>query len=478
MEANPPLPPHSIEAEQALLGAILNSVNALDAVDGIVTSADFFEPFHVVLFESFIAARAEGKSTLWQVANAALPKMMKDADLGGMTGQQYLARLASEATTVVNARDFARIIAENADRRRLIQTAGIITHQADGGVTAPATLAIDAMGELDAIAARFAGAHTASLTLADASARSIERMQDAMTRGGGITGVSTGLADLDRKLSGWQRGDYILLAGRPGMGKSGLLISSLRQSAKLGANGLMFSLEMSAESITDRMLSDECYRTRDPISYSDIARGTVTNSQAEAVIEAKRLLDRLSVKIDPQAGLSIQQIAARARRYRQQLERLGKTLDLVAIDHMHIVKASSRYAGNRVGEITEISGAIKPLAKELNCPVVVLAQLSRGVETRDDKRPMLSDLRDSGSLEQDADTIIFLYREAYYLQSPLADEAKDMTRLSRLAEVEHKLEAFVAKQRNGPVGLVDLFFDPASNAARGISLVEMERAAA
>ena len=423
-------------------------------------------------------ARDEGRRPSWQLANAMLPGLMKEADLGGLTGAQYLARLAAEAVPVINARDYARVISEHADRRSIIRAAECAATQAATGTVSPANLAVDCMADFDAIATRYSAEHTASVSFEKASERSIERMQAAMQRGGAMTGITTGLPDLDRKINGWQRGDFILLAGRPGMGKSGLTISSLRQSAAAGFNALLFSLEMSAENVTDRMLSDACFNMRAPIPYFDIARGGVTNEQAEKIIDAKRSLRQLPIKIDPQGGLTVAQIAARARRHKQQLERQGKTLDLVAVDHLHIVKPSGRYSGNRVNEITEISGALKPLAKELNVPLVVLAQLSRQVEGREEKRPMLSDLRDSGSLEQDADIIIFLYREAYYLQGALGDPAKDHARIARLAEIQNTLEANIAKQRNGPTGTVELFFNPASNAARGMSLIELERAVA
>jgi replicative DNA helicase len=235
---------------------------------------------------------------------------------------------------------------------------------------------------------------------------------------------------------------------------------------------------MSAESVSDLMLSDACFSAHFAAPYFDMARGKVSIEQAEAVIEATRSMAALPIRIDPQGGLTVAQIAARARRHKQRLEREDKTLDLLVVDHLHIIRPSSRYSGNRVAEITEISGGLKALAKELNVPLVALAQLSRHVEGRDDKRPMLSDLRDSGSLEQDADVIIFLYRPAYYLQSPISDPAKDQARIARLAEVKNVLEANIAKQRNGPIGPVNLFFDSASNAARNMSLMEVGRAAA
>lgn len=474
----PPLP-HSIEAEQALLGAILMNGDALDAVESIVSPDDFFEPIHRFLFEQFRKASAEGRRLSLPLVIALLAQETKNALIDGLTVGEYIARLAAEATTVVNGPDFARVIAENADRRRLILCAEGMA--ADAQIIegeSPAALAVDCIAELDAIAGRNAGEHVKAASFASAAERSIARMQEAMANAGKITGITTGLRDLDAKLNGWGRGDYIILAGRPGMGKSGLIISSARQSAEAGANVLLFSLEMSAESVTDRMLSDSIYNVRSPVPYFDIARGNVSNEQAEAVIDAKRTMRSLSIKIDPQGGLTVSQIAARARKHKQLLEHKGRTLDLVIVDHLHIMHPSARYSGNRVSEVTELSAGLKALAKELNVPLVALAQLSRQVETRDDKRPQLSDLRDSGSLEQDADAILFVYREAYYLQAPVrGDDLNEERRLARLAEVKNRIELNIAKQRNGPTGLVELFFDPASNAVRNSALFELERRA-
>jgi replicative DNA helicase len=479
MTQDAPLPsPHSIEAEQCLLGAILINDAAFDAVAGIVSADDFFEPINRFLFERMAEAKQQGRRLTVQLVGALLSNEIKGTDIQGVTVNQYVARLAAEATTIINAPDYARVIVENADRRRIIGAAENLALAARSqSPEAPASLAVEGMEILDGIAARHSSKHIADVPFTIASDRSIERMQRAM-QCKGITGISTGLRDLDERLNGLQRGEFTILAGRPGMGKSGLAISSLRQTAQDGNNALLFSLEMSAESVSDRMLSDACFHPRSAVSYFDIARGKVSMDQAERVIDARRSLDSLSVRIDPQGGLTVAQIAARARRHKQRLERQGKTLDLLVVDHLHIIRPSARYSGNRTAEITEISAGLKALAKELNVPLVALAQLSRGVETRDDKRPTLADLRDSGSLEQDADVIIFLFREAYYLQAALNDSAKNQARIARLAEVKNALEAHVAKQRNGPIGTVNLFFDPASNAARNISTIEMERGAA
>jgi replicative DNA helicase len=190
----------------------------------------------------------------------------------------------------------------------------------------------------------------------------------------------------------------------------------------------------------------------------------------DALVDAARLLRSVPLQIEQQPALSVAQIVARTRHHKNELERTGKTLDLVVVDHMHLVKASDRYRGSRVHEVTEISGGLKALAKELNVPVIALAQLSRNVEGRDEKRPTMADLRDSGSIEQDADVVIFAFREEYYLSQSLSDRAAEDRRIARLAECRNSLELIIAKHRNGPTGTVKIFFDCAHNAARDLAV--------
>jgi replicative DNA helicase len=470
--------PHSIEAEQALLGAILINDDALDRVENTLNKDDFFEPIHQYIYEVMLNVRGMGRRITPALLIAILNSESRKTDIAGLTMAQYLARLAAEATTVVNAIDYAHVVVEHADRRRMIASAETLAAAAKSCSSDPKVLATDFIEQLDGIASRNSADHVASVSVGRAAERSICRMQTAIANSGKLTGVTTGVSVLDDKLNGWQRGKLIVLAGRPGMGKSGAIISSVRQSAEQGVSVLLFSLEMSAEDITDRMLADSLYRSRDSIAYVDIARGRLSTRQEQAVIEARKAINRLSIKIDPQGGVTASQIATRARRHKQLLERHGRTLDLVIVDHLHIMRASNRYAGNRVAEVTEISGALKALAKELNVPVVAVSQLSRQVENRDDKRPTLADLRDSGSLEQDADVIAFLYREAYYLDQKFTDSNKDQDRVARLREVCRTLEIHVAKNRNGPTCRLELFFDVPSNALRSEAPYNFAKSAA
>lgn len=456
----------SIEAEQSLLGAILVHPEALARVEGIVTPDDFGEAVHKELFARMLEARGAGNAMHVKLANAVLGNFGAQ-DLGGLTVSAYVARLAAEATTIINAPDFARVIRDFSDKRRAFTIGERL--QALSADAPIAELATDAIEELDGIVANRTDPGAKSVMLGDAASASIERMQVAIANPGRITGLRTGLNSIDDRTGGLQRGEFIVLAGRPGMGKSALAVTIARLMGGAGLNVLFNALEMTKEALADRALADMVYRSDDPLAYSEISRGRVTPRQQEALVEAARSFRTFPIKIDPQAGLTVSQIAARARKHKRALERQGKTLDALIIDHMHITRASDRYAGNAVREVTEISGALKALAKELNAPVVALAQLSRKVEERENKRPTLSDLRESGAIEQDADLIAFVYREAYYLANMKCDAPEqDAQRIARLCEVENVVEVNIAKQRNGPVGAIELFCDIACNAFRDL----------
>jgi replicative DNA helicase len=253
------------------------------------------------------------------------------------------------------------------------------------------------------------------------------------------------------------------------MGKTALALCVARATSAANEATLFFSLEMGGVSLSDRQLADAAYDHRHKIPYYDIANGTVSDAQAQRLIDAARVQRDWPLTIDPAPGLTVSQITARARKHKQMLERQGKRLGPVIVDHMHIVRPSNRYSGARVNEVGEISAALKGLAKDLDVPVIALAQLSRALESREDKRPSMADLRDSGAIEQDADTIIFVYREAYYLERETApNQEREATRIDRLLDSKDQLEAIVAKQRNGPTGTVKLFCDIACNAVRDL----------
>jgi replicative DNA helicase len=435
----------AVEIEQALLGAILHDPNVLDRVDGQLIADDFSEALHRRLFEGFLEAHQAGRHIDLRLAIASLGPDASTQLTTEVTAAQYVARLASEAIGTQGAKSYAHTIREMADKRRLVEAADRIK-LAIAGTRAAEEVAIEAIEELDAVASQRFAPHLASVGIGTAAERLVESMTSRMQNPGAITGISTGLTDLDAKTGGYQRGELTIAAGRPGMGKSGLGVSSAVQS---GAAVHYFSLEMTAEALTARALTDAIYDHKDPIAYFDVIAGRLTDGQAQQIVNAQREFN-LPIKIDAQAGLSVQQIAARARRQQQFLQRKGADLDMVVVDHLHLVRASDRYRGNKVAEVTEVSAGLKALAKDLNVAVVALAQLNRAVESRDDKRPNLSDLRESGSIEQDADLVLLLFREAYYLNRPYPDPADEHARVARLAEVRHRLEIDIAKARNGP----------------------------
>jgi replicative DNA helicase len=453
--------------EAALVGAILNDPSRLGLIDRIVTAADFGDAIHQRLYENFAAAHAQGRLIDVRLAIAALGMNGAVAITPGLTASQYIARLAAEATGTLLVIDYARAIRELADKRRLEDIADRIK-AAVRGTRAAKDIATEVIEDADAIAVSQALSHVAPITMREANELSVERMTLRMQNPGCITGITTGFRDLDERTGGFQRGKLTYLAGRPGMGKSALAVASVKEGAAAGHEAIFFSLEMSAEDLSDRYLADAVYEERDPIHYSDIAAGKVDILQVQRVIDAQRDFRGADVMIDPQGGLTIAQITFRARKYQKILERRGKRLDAVWVDHLHKVRPSDRNAGNPTAEITEISGALMVLAKEMNVAVIAAAQLNRATEERDGHRPTLADLRQSGSIEQDADLVLMLYREAYYLKDPCTDRSKENDRLARLEEVKNLIEVKIEKNRQGPMCTVPLFCNIAANHFRNL----------
>jgi replicative DNA helicase len=450
---------HSIELEQEILGAVLVNNNVFDVIESKLTAADFFEPVHSEIFDAIAKVRA---------SHGVVTPALIIASIGGDAnqGRQYIARLAAKALVPRNAPAYAKQIREFADRRKMLAmvetiSLGILSNQPAADT---AGIAIEA---LDEIATATSAGSTPQVSLREANDKSLARMQYGMQNPGKLAGMSWGLAGLDSKTGGLKRGEMFVMAGRPGMGKTALALCIARATAAAGEPTFFASLEMGDVSLSDRNLADVAFDRQRPIPYYDIANGALNEAQARRIIEAARLQREWPLTIDPAPGLTVSQIAARVRRHKQALERQGLRLGPVIVDHMHIVRPSNRYSGARVNEVGEISAALKGLAKELDVPVIALAQLSRQVENRDDKRPTMADLRDSGSIEQDADAIIFVYREAYYLErSTGVTKDQEDARVDRLLDARDQLEAIIAKQRNGPTGTVHLFCNIACNAVR------------
>ncbi|MDH2405987.1 replicative DNA helicase [Bradyrhizobium sp. SSUT18] len=456
--------PHNIEAEQSLLGAILVNNDAFYRVSDFLEPKHYFEPLHQTIFETASSLIRMGKIATPVTLKTFLPA---DTDVGGMTIGQYLARLAAEATTIINAQDYGRTIYDLALRRDLIGIGEDMVNVAyDAPVDfAPRAQIEDAERRLYELAesGRYDGGFqkfSQALTLA------VDLAAKAFQRDGKLSGISTGLRDLDTKMGGLQHSDLIIVAGRPGMGKTSLATNIAYNVAQayvpeVQADGTMkaahggvigfFSCEMSADQLATRIVAE-----RTGIPSSSIRRGGISEADFEKIREVSIELQSLPFYVDETGGLSIAQLMARARRLKRQ-----KGLDLIVIDYIQLLSGSGKRSENRVQEITEITTSLKALAKELSVPVIALSQLSRQVESRDDKRPQLSDLRESGSIEQDADVVLFVYREEYYLGNKEPRPGTPEHEKWRLdMDLAHgKAEVIIGKQRHGPTGTVDLAFE-------------------
>jgi replicative DNA helicase len=458
--------PHNVELEQALLGAILVNNEAFYRVSDFLEPRHFFEPIHQKLYEIAGSLIRVGKTATPVTLKTFLPP---DLDVAGLTASQYLARLAAEATTVINAADYGRSIYDLALRRSLILIGEEMVNAAyDAPVDERPQDQIEQAernlyelaetGRYDGGFQRFEQALTAAVQMA----------ANAFQRDGKLSGLATGLRDLDRTMGGLQPSDLIILAGRPGMGKSSLAtnigynIAKAYEPGDIRADGQIapslnggivgfFSLEMSAEQLATRMIAEQT-----EIASYKLRRGEISPSDFDRIADASREMERIPFYIDETGGLAVAQLAARARRLKRQ-----RGLDLLIIDYIQLLQGSSRRAQEgRVQEVTEITTSLKALAKELNIPILALSQLSRAVEARDDKRPQLSDLRESGSIEQDADVVMFVFREEYYIRNkePQVGTDEHFKWRAEMERVHGRAEVIIGKQRHGPTGTVQMQF--------------------
>jgi replicative DNA helicase len=457
-------PPHNIEAEQALLGAILVNNDAFDRVSDFLQPAHFSEELHRRIFE--VCAQIIRAGRIATVVT--LKTHLGDVELpGGLTMMAYLARLAREATTIINAEDYGRTIHDLAVRRDLIVIGEDIVNTAfDSPIdSTPRQQIEEAERKLYSVAetGRYDGGFQ---RFADALVTAIDMASSAYQRDGHLSGIATGLTDLDEKMGGLQKSDLIIVAGRPGMGKTALATNIAFNIAKAhhaeqqpdgsmktvngGVVGF-FSLEMSAEQLATRVIAEQS-----GVASYKIRRGDINEDDFRRITDAAREMQSIPFFIDQSGGISIAQLTARARRLKRQ-----RGLDLLVVDYLQLLSGSKTRGDNRVQELTEITTGLTALAKELAAPIVALSQLSRQVENRDDKRPQLSDLRESGSIEQDADVVIFVYREEYYLRNrePREGTEEHVAWQNEMERVHGRAEAILGKQRHGPTGTVMLAFE-------------------
>ena len=449
-------PPANVEAEQALLGAILINNDAFDRVSDFLRSEHFVEEIHRRIYDIAGALIRQGKLA----TPITLKTFLGDHDLGGMTASQYLARLATEATTIINAYDYGRSIYDLALRRDLIGIGEDVVNVAyDAPVdSSPREQIEEAERRLYAIAegGRYDGGFQ---RFSDALKIAVDMAARAYEREGSLSGIATGLHDLDRYMGGLQASDLVILAGRPGMGKTAL------------ATNIAFNIASAyeGEDPRRRRRRDGQRRHRRLLLAGNVGRAARHPHHRRAV--RRRLLQdpprrhhrgrippgrrrgarmqAIPFYIDQTGGISIAQLTARARRLKRQ-----KGLDLLVIDYLQLLSGSKSRDGNRVQELTEITTGLKALAKELDVPILALSQLSRQVESRDDKRPQLSDLRESGSIEQDADVVMFVFREEYYLKNkePRPGTEEHIDWMTQMESAHGRAEVIIGKQRHGPTG--------------------------
>ncbi len=456
--------PHNIEAEQALLGAILVNNDASDRVSAFLEAHHFFDPLHGRIYEAAVKLIMAGKR--------ATPITLKtffehEEPIGDLTVPQYLGRLAANATTIINAEDYARTVYDLSVRRNLIIIGEHMVNQAYESQVdfTPAIQIEEAEQQLYDLAETGkygSGFEPFSTALTDA----IDMAANAYQRDGHLSGIATGFRDLDQKMGGLQASDLVIIAGRPSMGKTAFAtniayhVASAYKSEHLpdgtekvtdGAVVGFFSLEMSAEQLATRIISEQA-----SIPSERIRRGKIEREEFDRLVEASQNLQTLPLFIDQTGGISLAQLAARARRLKRQ-----KNLGLVIVDYLQLLSGSSRRASEgRVQEVTEITTGLKALAKELNVPIVALSQLSRQVENREDKRPQLADLRESGSIEQDADVVMFVFREEYYIErrQPREGTPDHIAWQDEMEQAEGLAEVIIGKQRHGPTGTIRLQF--------------------
>jgi replicative DNA helicase len=464
-------PPHNVEAEAALIGALLGNNRAYEMVGEFLQPDHFYEPVHGRIYEAAVKLIEQG-----QIASPLTLKHYFEHDpaLEEAGGAEYLFELAASVVTIVNARDLAQTVHDLHLRRKLIDVGEDMVNDAYAPeVDTPATDQIESAEQKLFDLASTGDTERSYFTIVDAAKLALQSAEEAFKRDSHIVGVTTGFRELDTMLGGLHRSDLLILAGRPSMGKTALATNMAYNAAKAyketmdehgrvlieGAHVLFFSLEMSAEQLANRILAEQA-----AVPSDRIRRGEIDATEFDRLAKASQELYRIPLYIDDTPALSISALRTRARRLKSQ-----QKLHMIVIDYLQLMQASAgSRPDNRVQEIAEITRGLKTLAKDLNVPVIALSQLSRQVEQRDSKRPQLADLRESGTIEQDSDVVMFIYREEYYLQRdpPSQRDSEDDMKFNDRAEKHNQLlrdsrniaEVIVSKQRHGPVGTVELHF--------------------
>jgi replicative DNA helicase len=456
--------PANVEAEQALLGALLYDNAAFERIGDYLQARHFFEPFHQRLFASIESHIRKG-----QLAEPILlaEQFSRDPAFDELGGVRYLADLVDRAPPAANAPDYARAVYDLALRRDLIRIGGDIANDAaQGDPELSARDQIERAEQQLFTLAETGGTSQGFVTFSDALHGAVTMAAEAHSREGGLAGLSTGLIDLDQKIGGLHPSDLVILAARPSMGKTSLACNIAFDVAKQyawepqpdgskktvrGGVVAFFSLEMSAEQLAMRLLAEVS-----GVSGDRLRKGEIDASEFGRVRDAALEIQEAPLYIDATGGITMAKLAARARRLKRMVG-----LDIIIVDYLQLVTGGDNKSDNRVQEVSMITQGLKALAKELSVPVMALSQLSRQVENREDKKPQLSDLRESGSIEQDADMVMFVYRESYYLSrlEPREGTAEHLNWQEEMDKVRGLAEIIIGKQRHGPIGNVKLSFN-------------------
>ena len=445
--------PNNIEAEQSVIGTILVSNEIFDEINTIISSKNFYDPMHQKIFGAIENLIYKG-----MLANPITLKNYFENEKDDLNVPDYLVKVTKFSTSSRQAIEYSRIIYDMFVRRELIKISeGTIDSAKLKDLNISGKNIIENSEKLLFDLAEKGSFNSSLVKFDEALKFTIEMATNAYKNDEGIVGVPTGLTDIDDRLGGLHKSDLIIIAGRPSMGKTALATNiAFNAASKLQESGkkstvAFFSLEMSSEQLSTRILAEQSR-----IKSNDIRRGKISDEQFDKFIETSKNISELPLYIDETPAISIAAVSNRARR----IKRLFG-LEMIVVDYIQLMRGPTNNANNRVQEISEITQGLKAIAKELSVPVLALSQLSRAVEQRDDHKPLLSDLRESGSIEQDADVVMFVYRAAYYLErkEPQAATVEHAEWQAKMSEIAHLAQIIIAKQRHGPTGNVDLEFE-------------------
>ncbi|KQZ31598.1 DNA helicase [Mesorhizobium sp. Root552] len=459
------------EIEQDVLGTLLFGGD-FRKIGHFLRDDHFVPDVHRIIFRAIRAAFEQYGSTTMPIVARLIPDdaSLRFSQVTDRSPMAYMADLA--AATVAGPSGLERgakaVVAQWA-RLKAAEIGRLLRDTAHDATSDPKTILQGVAADLDRVAAELRSGPTRKTlsTLDSATEGALDDVREAMARGTGLTGHTWGFTDINQATGGIHPGEMVVVGARPSMGKTAWALSAALRTSATGVGVGFLSLEMGAKKLAMRRLSDVAYDWGVKIPYTDLIKGTVTPDDLDSIIRVNQDADNLPLWIEEQSGLTVTDMRVKAERMAELAAKRNNPLGVLIVDYLQLVRPSGRYAGNRVGEVSEISWALREMGREFGLGVIALSQLSRQVESRDDKRPQLSDLRDSGSIEQDADMVAFLYREAYYLEKAKGkDKDKEDERLSRLIDVRNDLEFIIAKQRNGPTKTVKLFVDIACSAVR------------